>query len=305
MTSLAHDFSSLSTLSSCARKFWYQYKRRLRRPGVNMPMHTGTCGHAAFDVLYTQRWDVKLALEAFRDAWGDVKTPLEGKHKHLTRAHGELVLEDYVRHREEHPTMLEEAAILGSAEQAIVFQWPNADGSEILTLGGKPDLPSKFPNGQCYNVDHKWTGRGINDYWKLQFTVGHQLKIYDALILHSEGIQVDGGYINAVYMGKPFKGEWKDLLSVPNELFEVTYLPIDLEETWEWVKALQAEEKLWEEMEIWPQDEKACGNYGGCEFLELCAVTGPLRESRMSDNFQTWTPTGVLVSGADGSEEVR
>jgi len=268
-----------------------------------MPMHVGTCGHAALNVLYTEKWDRKLALAAFRDAWGDVKPPLEGKHSYLTRAHGERVLEDYIKEREENPTMLEEAAVLGGvAETALIFEWPNADGSELLTLGGKPDLPVKFPTGSYYIVDHKWTTLWLNSYWENQFKIGHQLKIYAAMMRQREGIHFEGGYINAVYMGKPPKSDWSKIASSPTRLVQIDFTPAHLAETWEWVKALQAEEKLWEELEIWPQDEKACGNYGGCEFLELCQATGALRESLMRTKFEEWKPTGVLLSGADGSE---
>jgi len=269
-----------------------------------MPMHCGSAGHAALDVLYTQKWDRKLALDAFRASWGDVKPPLEGKHAYLTRGHGEAVLEAYIEEREESPTMLEEAAVLGGvAEQAIVFQWPSADGSELLTIGGKPDLPVKFSTGAHYIVDHKWTTLWLNSFWEKQFKVGHQLRIYAAMMQHREGIVFDGGYINAVYMGKSPKGEWSKLASSPTRLVQVDFTPAHLEETWAWVKALQKEEELWQELGTWPQDEKACGNYGGCEFLELCeAPPGALRESLMRTKFEEWEPTGILLSGADGNK---
>ena len=271
-----------------------------------MPMHAGSAGHAALNVLYVEKWDQKLALEALRASWSDVKPPLEGKHAYLTRSHVERVLVDYIREREENPTMLEEAAVLGgTAETALVFDWPNAKTGEILRIGGKPDLPVKFPTGAYYIVDHKWTTMWLNSYWENQFRIGHQLKIYAAMMQERERLAFEGGYINAVYMGKEPKSGWDKIQSSPTRLVQIDFSSAHLAETWEWVKALQAEEKLWTELDIWPQDEKACGNYGGCEFLELCQATGALRESLMRTKFEAWRPTGILVSGADGNEEVK
>ena len=285
----ARSYSSLSTLSTCAMMFWYEYIRKLKKPGVNMPMHTGDCGHAALNVLYTEKWDRKLAREAFRDAWGDVKPPLEGKHAYLTRSHGESVLEAYINEREEHPTMLEEAEVLPEAsEKLLEFQWPSLDGSEILNLRGIPDLAVKFPTGAYYIVDHKWTTMWLNSWWESQFKVGHQLRLYAALMQQREGITFEGGYINAVYMGKPPKSDWSKIASSPTRLVQVDFSPAHLDETWEWASALQKTEKFYEKLGIWPQDEKACGNYGGCDFLELCSVPpGALRESRMRTRFET------------------
>ena len=284
---LARSYSGLSLLSSCAFKFYLSYVRNLERPGINMPLHCGDAGHVALNVLYTEAWDRKLALEAFRASWGDVKPPLEGKHAFLTRGHGESVLEAYIDDRESHPTMLEEAAVYEGAEKLLTFDWPSPDGSgEFITLRGMPDLPMKFPNGGNYVVDHKWTTMWLNSWWEKQFKVGHQLKIYAAMMAQKEGISFDGGFVNAIYMGKSPKSDWSKIQSSPNRLIQIDFTPKHLEETWRWARGIQAIEETCESLGIWPQNERACSDWGGCEFLELCeAPPGALRESLMRTKF--------------------
>jgi len=284
----ATSYSGLSTLSTCKMMFYYAYVLRIERPGVNLPMHCGECGHAALNVLYTEKWDRKLAREAFRDAWGDVKPPLEGKYSYLTRGHGESVLEAYINDREENPTMLEEASVFEGAEKLQTFDWASPEGTgEVLTLRGAPDLPVMFPNGGLYVVDHKWTTMWVNSWWEKQFKVGHQVKVYTKMQEETTGLRFDGAYINAVYMGKTPKSPWDKLASSPNKLIQVDFTPAHLDETWKWARGLQEIEKTCEKVGIWPQDEKACGNYGGCEFLELCeASPGALRESLIRRNFR-------------------
>ena len=170
------------------------------------------------------------------------------------------------------------------AEEAVIFEWPNPATGEVLTLGGIPDLPTQFA-GQRYIVDNKFTTQWLNDHWAKKFRLGHQFRVYCAALEATTGESYDGAYVNAIYFGPPPKSPWNRIASSPNRLFgPFHYTEGHLQETWEWAKGLTEAEALYERLEIWPQNEQACGNFGGCQYLELCerapAVRGALAQMK-------------------------
>lgn len=299
---LVHDFSSLSTAASCLRKFKHKYVDRLDTPGPNPAMHAGSALHAAFEVLYGERWDLGAALDALAEAWAGFRTPPNHKHSYLSLGHLEIVLENYVDDRERSPTILEKATVVGSGvEGATVFEWPDAEG-EILRVGGVPDIAIEVA-GQRYIVDHKATTSWLNDWWAKGFSMSHQFKIYCAMMQHVYGLRFDGAYVNGVYMGEAAADEdrdWSQQKSSPNRLFgPFNYTGGHLAETREWVRRWSEIIERCEEDGEWPQNERACGDYGGCSFLPLCELPPAAREAKAASAFERWEPTGVLVSGAD------
>lgn len=312
---LAHDYTSLSTLNSCAARFNFRYNERLERAGEeSAPLKAGQVGHAGLHSLYVDGWDFGRACEAMRVEFGAYVAPLGAKHSHLTLGFMQDVLRRYVDEREARPTAMESGKPLALAEQALVFEW--AQAGETLRVGGKPDLPLVLSNGGgLYVVDNKFTTSWISEHWALKFKIGHQLRIYAAMLESRLGERVVGGFINAVYMGpeacdppeawrggKDTNGKrWAGRKSVPSMLIPIDFSPAKLAETWRWVKATQASEHLFQELDIWPQNEQACGDYGGCEYLDLCKQATPaVRKALMSTQYRRWTPTGLLRSGADG-----
>jgi hypothetical protein len=60
---------------------------------------------------------------------------------------------------------------------------------------------------------------------------------------------------------------------------------------------------LWTHLNIWPQNEQACGDYGGCEFIDLCKVgSETVRNAIASQQYTVEEPTGLLISGADNDD---
>jgi hypothetical protein len=261
-------------------------------------MKGGSALHAGLNVLYTQDWDFKTACAAMEEEWAGFVPPLGGKHSYMTLFHLQNVLGRYMDDREENSTQLEECEVLTNvAERAITVNW------EGLDIGGMPDLPVRFTNGQRFVVDHKCTASWVNDFWALKFKLGHQVRVYAGMLEVLTGESFDGGYINAIHMGP--KGvdppeAWEKRKSAQNMLIRIDFTPAQMVETWEWIHARQQEIELWTHLDIWPQNEQACGDYGGCEFIDLCKVGGKLaRKAIASQQFTKKEPSGLLLSGAD------
>lgn len=300
---LAHDYSAISTLHTCARMYQHKYKQYLRPAEPEPPYLTGgQGGHAALHYLYTEAWDLEGALDALRTSWGGYETPPGHKHGYLTLGHMEAVIEEYFRDRSERPTALEQEDMRSTrlnAEEAIVFEWPHPQTGEILIVGGKPDLPTQLA-AQNYMIDNKFTTSWINSHWAKRFQLGHQFRIYCAAMEVLTGERYEGAYINAIYIGEPPKRGWGSGKSVQNMLLgPFTYTEEHMIETWEWLKAGQEMEQLFDQLGFWPQNEQACDSYGGCDYLPICERTPKLRDFVIRQQYRQRPPTGKLVSGAD------
>lgn len=305
MSKLVPDYSALSTQAECARKFQWQYRERLRSREPNAPLHAGSALHEALNYIYTEAWDFGAASELLADAWGSFRTPPNSKHGYLTLGHLQVVLANYMEEREAQPTALEESgAATQLAEEALVFDWVNSDG-EVERIGGKPDLPREL-SGRRYIVDHKASTIWVNSYWALKFKLGFQFRIYCAALKQLTGIRYEGAYVNGIYMGKHAADgpeKWIKRQSAPNSLFgPYHYSDEELDEAWAWASTLLDAREVYEARGFWPPNEQACGNYGGCEFIDLCSRPPKIRAALAAAQFEKWTPTGVLESGADGNE---
>ena len=297
------DYSALSLGADCWRKYKYRYVDRLEpKDAVDPPyLHAGSVGHKVFHFWYTEEWNLEAGIELAREEWGDYKP--KGKHSYLTLGHFELVLEEYFEDRSKNPTALEAEGDIGSrlgAEEAVEFVWPHSKTGEELKLGGIPDLPTAFAS-QNYIVDNKFTTGWLNQQWASNFQLGHQFRIYCAMLKHTTGVEYDGAYVNGIYMGEPPKSGWKKVKSVQNKLLgPFRYTQEHLDETWEWVKAHQTHRELCEASGTWPQNEKSCGYYGGCDYLDLCERSPKVRPAIKQMLYRIKEePDGSLVSGAD------
>jgi hypothetical protein len=283
-----HSYSSLSTLANCAQLFDYKYREELEAPDTRLPMLAGSAIDAALNVLYTKAWDFSEAATALAESWGDTRTPLGSKHPWLTLPFLEERLRLYMQEREESPTILEEGEVLKEwSGVKKTFEWVGDSG--VVSVTSIPDFVL-LHGGKHYIPDLKCTTQWINDYWFMQFRISHQLRIYAAQMQSLEGIRVDGGLINAVYMGEKALDPpeaWKKRKSAPSALKLVDFTQEQIADAHWWVTGLEAQERAHEESGIWPKNEKACNNYGGCEFLPLCtAPSENVRRALMMTQFR-------------------
>jgi hypothetical protein len=284
-----HSYSSLATLASCAEKFRLGYVEKLATR-ESAPQRAGTAFDAAINHLYVVGWDEAGASDALKRSWNGFRSPLGSKHDHLTEGFLLRRLSLYMREREEAPTLLERGEILtGFSGVTHVFEWPGDDG-KILRLRGVPDFAVRDrETGRTYVVDLKTTNAWISDHWMMRFRIGHQLRIYAAMIQTMTGETVKGGLINAVYVGEKALDApeaWKRRKSVPSALNLVDFTPEQVEEARAWALGLVEIERACEASGLWPRNEQACGDYGGCEFLDLCTAPSAMaRRARMMSGF--------------------
>lgn len=283
-----HSYSSLATLASCAQKFAWTYVEEIEEPTPSAPQHAGTVFDAGINMLYLGGWDVENALARMAETWGDFRTPVGSKYGHLTLPFLEERLRLYVAEREASPTIMETGKVspIFSGE-AHVFDWRG------IRLKVIPDFVVEDASGRVWVTDLKTTSSWITEHWMLKFRIGHQLRLYAAAVQEITGTRVSGGLINAVYVGEKALDPpeaWRRRKSTPSALKPVDFTAEQISETWDWAHGLRVVEEACEAAGVWPKNEHACGDYGGCEFLTLCeAPSAMARKARMMTNFRRRT----------------
>lgn len=289
MTGRIESYSSLATLAACSEKYRLSRVERLEAPGVNLPQHNGRVMAAGLKVIYEKGFNpgaLSVAHAAMREAWGDVKAPLGDKKGWLTRDFAERRLALFVAEREAKPTLMEEASVVeGSAEGERIFEWR---GVPLRTI---PDLVLRDAKGRLIVTDTKCpTSSWISDHYWLRFAVGHQLKLYAAMMQETTGEKCEVGLINAIYCGEKALDPpeaWKKRKSVPSALREYAFTQHHLDETWRWVAGLIAQRDAHAATGFWPRNEGACDQYSGCEYASLCqAPSAMAAQARMLSNFR-------------------
>lgn len=295
------SYSRNATLYACPRKYEYGYEWQLESMDVNVPAFAGQCMAEALLHLHTvekEHWqkdmekahqNVVAALEA---AWGDFQTP-PGKYDYLTVGHLETVLYHYMRDRDPLQVMplSESGKVL--AETKTEFDWPMLQDNgevELIRVTGIPDIPAVVA-GQKAVVDWKCTTMYVNDWWAKKFSViGHQLRTYMEMLRHEYGITVDTAYVDGIFIGKNAAEDdkyWKTVKSVRSKLFgPFNFTESQRKETWHWYNTAEKLKNLHRETGYWPQNEGACGMYGGCEFQNLCGMSPKVREARAASLFR-------------------
>lgn len=283
------SYSSLSTLASCAEKYRLSRIERLEAPGINLPQHNGKVMAVGLKVIYEKGFNpgaLALAQAAMRDAWGDVKAPLGAKKGWLTRDFAERRIELFVREREASPTTMETSSVVeGFTDEMHLFEWRG------VALRGAPDLVLRDAKGAFIVTDTKCpTSSWISDHYWLRFTLGHQLRLYAAMVASKEGVVVEKGLINAIYCGEKAldpPDAWKKRKSVPSALREYSFTQHQIDEAARWVEGLVAQRDHHHLTGRWPRNEGACDAYGGCEFRDLCSAPSEMAaKARMMSNFR-------------------
>lgn len=188
-----YSYSQIQMFASCGLKYRMRYIDHLM-PLEGIAEHDlrfGHAGHAALAVLYSPSGTVKLAQEAFADAYPESEYPLvlpqwsQGK----SFSGGLQALAQYAQHHRDEDANHEVLEV----EQITV---ENGDESRLVRL----DLITRDRrDGLVYGWDHKFTGKYLDSHYWLQFDPHSQIRQYvDSLQKRYGRENVGGFYINAL-----------------------------------------------------------------------------------------------------------
>jgi hypothetical protein len=303
----AWDSTSLGLFKECPRKYYYEIILGWR------PKHTSV--HLTFGLLYHAGLE---AYDHFAASLGKLRTALltDDEHRAGIRVCLRRVLADAGERDEAglwHPWRSEdpykniwtlcrslvwyldhfristlETLLLSNGRPAVElsFRFPifHVAGEEILLCGHMDRVVKNLADADRRSVhDRKTTKSALNNRFFNSFSPHNQFTIYTIasnVVFETSalGVTVDAAQtlVNSTNFAQRYSGRSTQVLD-------------------EWL----GDAKLWIEQAAryaeanhFPQNDKSCGNYGGCAFIEVCSKAPSFRQAWLEQDFKpfTWNP---------------
>lgn len=297
----AWDSTSISLAQTCLRKYYYRMIASV--VGMEDSVHLIFGGvyasslekfygfrAAGYDYSSALRGTVRHALLATwshdradnGDAIPGTGQPVSFNHAAKTRANLIRTIIWYCEQfGHETPDGIQ-THILSNGKAAVELSFALPLSSDLLYCGHLDRVVSY--GGHLYWMDQKTTGSTVGPYFFKDFSPDNQFTGYTwagEAILQSP---IKGGIIDAAQIAQGFSRFERGFVTRTrdqiNEWLEDVHYTIEL--------AQQATKS-----QHFPMNRTACGNYGGCPYRELCAVTPSLRETFLRSNYkqvQPWSP---------------
>jgi hypothetical protein len=314
----AWDSTSLALLKECPRKYHYVMVEGWRAKGESVHFRFGGLYHSAleqYDKLRAEGTSHDEALEevvynVLLDTW-EPDEPNEAPFEQYPHRAGKpwdsghnlknrhTLIRTIVWYLEGFRDDAAKTVILADGKPAVELsfrmeldQWPTGqDGWRWLTeehpytLCGHLDRLVEFAGGY-YVMDRKTTGSTLGGYYFDGFNPDNQMTLYTLagrIIFNTpvRGVILDAAQI-AVGFSRFDRG--------------ITYRTEDQLNEWMhdlgyWLSAAAR----YAERGYWPMNDKACNNYGGCQFRKICSKAPQVRESFLESDFErrAWNPLEV------------
>lgn len=243
------SYSRMQTWNHCPRKGYYRYALNLQAKDESWQAQLGKVGHAALAARYSGG----SVTDAIEDAW----EPMLGMPDWATKYHIMNIMERYDAFWNRR----------GDFEDVL--------GVELEVGPSRLDMAVRRPDG-IWIVDHKWTtGWLANVFGRMELT--HQFRVYGMAYEEQYGEAVQGGILNAIYMGD--RASTDAFSGSRFEQRDYTFDAGALLETEVWMRSAAEREEAYEgkgEMEH-PQNTSLMCKW--CDYQPLCAAPPNRRQS--------------------------
>jgi hypothetical protein len=289
------DSTSLGEFKQCPRKYQYSILLGFQPAGGSPHLTFGIMMHQARERYDLQRFEGASHEEALD--WVFDKALRETWDPHLGRP---IALDHPVKNR-------------GSLLRTIVWyldKYGELDSIKTLVLAdGRPavELPFHFDSrlrfsstkepvifcghldrigtlgGEAWVVDLKTTQSALTPHWFKSFTPDNQFSFYTFSGQVAFKVPIAGLILDGIQLGVGFSRFARHPISRDRETLQEFY-----QSTGHWIARM--EECVLED--FWPQNDKACGLYGGCQFREICSRSPSQRLPWMEKTFakRGWDP---------------
>lgn len=308
------DSVMLGNLKTCPAKFYYQHILGYQPKGLSIHLYFGQLLHASLERYYHSRAEgdthdaaclrmVRWALENSGEYRTDGLTsepssppswhpwtpdPSDINASIKNRA---TLVRSLIWYVEDHCASPFTTVILANGKPAVElsFRFHAFDiENEPITLCGHLDRLVELHDGRVWVADHKSSKSALTAQYFRQFTPNNQFSLYTiagkvVLDKPCEGVLVSGIQVGVTFTRsaihqaprpEPVLTEW-------------------LADTRHWI-TLARQYAL---ANHWPMNDLACGNYGGCPFQSVCAVSPSHRLAWLKADFQSWSWNPLEIRG--------
>lgn len=156
---------------------------------------------------------------------------------------------------------------------------------EPFLLCGHLDRLGKF-NDEIYVIDRKTSKSTINAEFFEKFSPDNQFTLYVLAARNSFALPVRGLICDAAQVAVTFTRFRRGFITRTDAQLDEWY-----EELGWWLGLVEH----CVEHNIWPQNDKSCGSYGGCPYRSICAKSPSVRDQWLKAEFhqRTWDPLQV------------
>jgi len=300
----AWDSTSLGYFKECPRKYYYTMIEGWRGGGSSVHLEFGGLYHSGLELYDHRRAEgathdraqfdmVRWALAA---TWvGEAVTehgevipahPLDWGHNLKNRFNLIRSLVWYTEQFRDDPA---QTVILNNGKPAVELSFRFDAGDGIL-LCGHLDRVVEW-NGSKFVMDRKTTTSTISSYYFNNYTPDNQMTLYTLagrVILNSP---VRGVIIDAAQIAVGFTRFERGMVYRTDEQLEEW-----LSQTKTYIQTAQRMGSIavvdGKGEAAFPMNDKACHNYGGCPFRDICGSDPRVRQTFLESNFRRdpWNP---------------
>jgi len=178
---------------------------------------------------------------------------------------------------------------LANGKPAVELSFRFSIGEDQMLSGHLDEIVQFGPDPeQRYIMDHKTTGSTVTGasakYFFKGFKPDNQMTLYSLGATVAFQMPVRGVIIDAAQVAVNFSAFARDMTHRTQA---------QLDEFLRGVYTYRKMAEFYHRSGFWPMNETACGNYGGCQYREICGKSPQVRESFLRTDFtqdKPWNP---------------
>lgn len=300
----AIDSTSLGAFKTCPRYYYYSIVCGYTKVGVQIHLDFGSAAHKVGEIYQRLRFEgleheealEKTIVKALAYTWDYAASRPAFEDPQKNRVSLTRFAVEYLDHYEKQGNPLPTIRLAnGRPAVELTFAFDSGHRSsqnEIITLCGHLDRLVSL-NEEVYIADLKTTYEAIGQKYAERFTPDNQFTLYTLAGRVVYGRSVRGVILDAVQIGVNFVRFQRFPIHRPQPVLD------------EWLQALPYWTRQMEQCAkdaegapapeaAFPQNDKACGLYGGCQFREICGRSPMARKPLMDATFKIrrWDPVG-------------
>ncbi len=301
----ALDSTSLGEFKQCPRKYYYSIIMGYQPIGTAIDLIFGSAAHQALEHFHKRRFagepyeDALLATlqEALTESWiAEASEPLFDDAAKSRLSLTRLIVEYCDRYEKEQTGPRTVALANGAPAVELTFAFDSGLASashEPIVLCGHLDRLVEF-NQEIYIADLKTTRSGLTAHYLRNFTPDNQFTLYTLAGRVALHVTARGVLLDAVQVGVTFVRFARIPIPRPTAIIEEWIRGFESY----WYPAIQScaqnADLTSNPVEAYPQNDKACGLYGGCHFREVCGRVPSSRSTILEGQFnrRRWDPLG-------------
>lgn len=171
-----------------------------------------------------------------------------------------------------------------AVEESFLFHAFNIEGEDIHFAGHLDEIVQDEGSG-LWVRDDKTTKSALSQFYFTQFTPNNQMSLYSIAGKVVLGEPVRGVLVKAAQIGVNFTRFATAQVPRPQAVLDEWLL-----DSKQWI----SQARHYAITGHWPRNDKSCGNWGGCPFQKVCAVSPSHRAAWLAEDFVRAPPLNPL-----------